>query len=238
MKRIMKVAALTACVGAMLSFAGCGSSENKPEEVVLKVLKTMQSGKADQAFFAKYCDEDTAKLFSGFGAQMTEALKGATFSVVYSFVDDDVAVVKIKQDGGNKPGESYYDAKKVDGQWKIAVNKEAHSDYQCISQKTILECVEAIKAAASKSGDVRYKERCAKEFWEEMQAMAAKASPEESKEMHKALNAIKIKGHKKSLVYDGAIEVECEMPGKNGGVSNNSLILKMIDGKWIVVEIV
>ena len=237
MKRLIKTATLMAGVGAMLCFAGCGSSENKPEEVVLKVLKTMQLGKADQAFFAKYCEEDTAKLFSGFVAQMTEALKGATFSVVYTFVDDDVAVVKIKQEGGQKPGESYYDAKKVDGQWKIAVNKEAHSDYQCISQKTILECVEAIKAAVSKNGDVKYKERCAKEFWEEMQGMAAKASPEEVKEMHKALNGIKIKGHKKSLLHDGAIEVECEMPGKDGSVSHNSLILKMIDGKWIVLKI-
>ena len=237
MNKLIKVAMIVAGVGAMFGLAGCGSAENKPDAVVLKVLKTLQSGKADQAFFAKYCEEDTAKLFAGFGAQMTEALNGATFSVAYTFVDDDVAVVKIKQEGGQKPGESYYDAKKVDGQWKIAVNKEADSDYHCISQKTILECVEAIKAAASKNGDVKYKERCAKEFWEEMQEMAAKASPEEFKEMHKALNAIKIKGHKKSLLHDGAIEVECEMPGKDGSASRNSLILKMVDGKWIVLKI-
>ncbi|MBQ3341861.1 MAG: hypothetical protein IJG84_08190 [Kiritimatiellae bacterium] len=237
MSKLIKVAMIVAGVGAMLSFAGCGSAESKPEEVVLNVLKTMQSGKADQAFLAKYCEEDTAKLFAGFGAQMTEALKGATFAVVYANVDDDVAVVKIKQEGGQKPGESYYDAKKVDGRWKIQVNKEAHSDYQCISQKTISECVEAIKAAASKNGDVKYKERCAKEFWEEMQGMAAKASPEAFKEMHEALNGIKIKGHKKSVLHDGAIEVECEMPGKDGSVSHNSLILKMVDGKWIVLKI-
>ncbi|MBQ3315376.1 MAG: hypothetical protein IJG70_05385 [Kiritimatiellae bacterium] len=237
MKKLIKMAMVVASVGAMLGLVGCNSGGGKPEDVVLNVLKTMQAGKADLAFLSKYCEKDTAKLFAGFGAQMTKALEGATFSVVYAFVDDDVAVVKIKQDGGNKPGESYYDAKKVDGQWKIAVNKEAHSDYQCISQKTILECVEAIKAAASKTGDVRYKERCAKEFWEEMQGMAAKASPEELKEMHKALNGIKIKGHKKSLLHDGAIEVECEMPGKNGGVEHFSLILKMIDGKWIVLKI-
>ena len=35
MKRLIKTATLMAGVGAMLCFAGCGSSENKPEEVVL-----------------------------------------------------------------------------------------------------------------------------------------------------------------------------------------------------------
>ena len=94
MKQLMKSAALLASVGvAMLSVAGCNSVGDKPEDVVLAVLKNTQAGKTDQAFLNKYCEEDTAKLFTTFGSQMTEALKGATFTVAYSFVDDDVAVV-------------------------------------------------------------------------------------------------------------------------------------------------
>ena len=143
----MKSATLLASVGAMLCCAGCNSVGDKPENVVLEVLKNAQSGNADQAFYNKYCEEDTAKLFALYGAKMTDALKGATFAVASVFIDDDVAVVKIKQEGGEKPGESYYDAQKVDGQWKIKINKEAHGDYYCISQKTISECVEAFKAA-------------------------------------------------------------------------------------------
>lgn len=220
MKRLIKTATLMAGVGAMLCFAGCGSSENKPEEVVLKVLKTMQSGKADQAFFAKYCEEDTAKLFSGFGAQMTEALKGATFSVVYTFVDDDVAVVKIKQEGGQKPGESYYDAKKVDGQWKIAVNKEAHSDYQCISQKTISECVEALKAVFLKNDfSARYEERFTKKTWDGLMKSLKEdpLSPADKKEFEELL----IKGFKIMKKHDGSVKLDDALPP-----------LEFVDGKW------
>ena len=238
MKRIMTVAVLTACVGGVLCFTGCNSVGDKPEEVVLEVLKKMQSGKADSAFLSKYCAEDTAKLFSGFGSQMTSGLKGATFTVANVFVDDDVAVVKIKQEGGEKPGESYYDARKIDGQWKIEINKEAHGDYYCISQKTIIECVEAFKAAASKEGDVKYKERCTKEFWDEMQGMVTKGSPDELREIQKELSELKIKGHKKSVLHDGAIEVNLEMPGKeDGSVTHNDLILKITDGKWKACKI-
>lgn len=233
MKQLMKSAALLASVGAVLCFAGCNSVGDKPEDVVLTVLKKVQAGKADQAFLNKYCEEDTAKLFAAFGSKMTEALKGAMFTVAYSFVDDDVAVVKIKQEGGDRPGESYYDAKKIDGQWKVKINKEAHSDYYCgPSPKTITECVEAFKAAASKNSDAKYKDRCTKEFWDEMQEVAVKSKPEEFKEMQRAFSSIKIKGQKKSVLHDDAIEVELEMPGKNGMPTHNDLVIKIVDGKW------
>lgn len=235
MKKLIKMAMVVASVGAMLGLVGCNSGGGKPEDVVLNVLKTMQAGKADLAFLSKYCEKDTAKLFAGFGAQMTEALQGATFSVAYAFVDDDVAVVKIKQEGGRDPGSSYYDVKKVDDQWKIKINKEAHGDYHCISQKSISECVEAFKAAASKGGDAKYKDMCTKDFWDGMQGMVAKGSAEELDEMKKALNGIKIKGHEKNS--DGSIAIELEMPGKSGVPMHNELIIKVVDGKWKVSEI-
>lgn len=234
MKKLMKQAALLASVGAVLCFAGCNSVGDKPEDVVLAVLKNAQAGKADQAFLNKYCEEDTAKLFAMFGSEYAKNLQGAMFTVVYAFVDDDVAVVKIKQEGGKDAGESYYDLKKVDGLWKMKINKEAHDDYWCISQKTVTECVEAFKAAASKNSDAKYKDRCTKEFWDKMQEMVAKANPEELKEMQNELSGIKIKGHEKSVLHHDAIEVKLEMPGKGG---SPTLILKIVDGKWKVSEV-
>jgi hypothetical protein len=223
MSKLIKVAMIVAGVGAMLSFAGCGSAENKPEEVVLKVLKTLQAGKIDQGFLSKYCEEDTAKLFSGFGAAMTKALKGATFDVAYSYVDDDVAVVKIKQNGGDKPGESYYDAKKIDGQWKIQVNKEAHSDYYCgPSQKSISECVGALKAVFLENDfNAKYGERFTKKTWEHLKKDLKEnpLSPDERKK----LEGLKVKGINKR--YDGSVEIETE--GDEGFPP-----LKFVDGFW------
>jgi len=234
MKKLMKSAMLLASVGATLCFAGCNSVGDKPEEVVIEVLKKMQSGTADLAFLNKYCEEDTAKLFSGFGAKMTAALKGATFVVANVFVDDDVAVVKIKQEGGERPGESYYDAKKIDGQWKIEINKEAHSDYCCISQKTISECVEAFKGAFSQNGDSMFKERCTKEFWDKIREMVSKAPSGELKEFQESINALRIKGHEKDSGDSVGIAVEMPFKGVNGQTYQESkkLILKVYDGHW------
>ena len=126
MKRIMKVAALTACVGAVLCFAGCGAKS--PDAVALDVLKTLQDGKATPEYLAKNCTERTAGLFNMFGSMATEAMKGATLTVIDTQVNGDKAVVTIKQDGGEKPGTEKYDLVKVDGKWKLDVNKEESSN--------------------------------------------------------------------------------------------------------------
>ena len=221
---------MTACVGAMLCFAGCNSVGDKPEDVVLEVLKKAQSGKADQEFLNKYCEGDTAKTF----ALMAEALKGATFTVAYSFVDDDLAVVKIKQEGGKYPGVSYYDAKKGSGHWKIKIHMRANKDYWCISQKTISQCVEAFKAVV-KNEDTKFKEWCTKEFLGEFRDEFSKMPPNELEEMRKALDGIKIKGHEKKTMDGGdVIEVNCEMPHKDGRMGSLGILLKMVDGKWRV----
>ena len=233
MKKVMKSATLLASVGAMLCFAGCNSVGDKPEDVVLAVLKAAQSGKGDQEFYNKYCEGDTAALFTMFGAKLTEALTGATFTVAYSFIDDDVAVVKIKQDGGEKSGNThYYDVKKIDGQWKLRLNKEAHGDYWCISQETITECVEAFKIAFLKGGTENHKERCTQEVLDEAREMVSKAPPDE---MKKAINGLKVKAHEKSFLHDDEIEIEIETPtGENGKMQSGKLILKVVDGKWKV----
>lgn len=255
MKRLMKAAVLPACVGAMLSIAGCGdsstpnldakdqakgiqkagvsSAENKPEEVVLNVLKTVQSGKADQLFLSKYCEKDTVEYLAGFGTLITEALKGAEFSVVYTFVDDDVAVVKIKQNGGRQPGESYYDAKNVDGQWKIQINANASDDYKCISQKSISACVEAFKEVVLKAGDAKCKEMFTKESWDAVQGGIKNASAEELAKMQDAVGKLKIIGHKKSVLHEDAIELSCEMPNS----PKVDLVLQAIEGKWKISSI-
>ena len=234
MKKLMKSATLLASVGAMLCFAGCNSVGDKPENVVLAVLKNAQSGNADQAFYNKYCEEDTAKLFALYGAKMTDALKGATFAVASVFIDDDVAVVKIKQEGGEKPGESYYDAQKVDGQWKIKINKEAHGDYYCISQNTISECVEAFKVAFLKGGTENHKERCTQEFLNKAREMVSKAPAEELKAFQEALNVLKTKEHGKDKGDSIAITVEMPFKGVNGQTYQESkkLILKRYDSHW------
>ena len=238
MKQLMKSAALLASVGvAMLSVAGCNSVGDKAEDVVLAVLKNTQAGKTDQAFLNKYCEEDTAKLFTTFGSQMTEALKGATFTVAYSFVDDDVAVVKIQQEGGKKPGASYYDAKKIDGQWKVKINKETHDDYWCISQKTINESVEAFKATFS--GNVKYKERCTEVFLGQVQQMISKApSPEALNEVVNSLKELKIKECGKPRGDSVSIELEIPMKGTHGQTyqEDMKLILKISDGHWKLSE--
>ena len=167
-------------------------------------------------------------LFVGFGAQMTEAIKGATFSVVYTFVDDDVAVVKIKQEGGERPGESYYDAKKVDGQWKIAVNKEAHEDYRCISRRSINECLEAFKAEVLKQGDQKSREMFFAEGLATVQEVVAKIPPEELSKMPEFFGKIRFEGYKKSILHDDAIEVKFKTPEG----ADLKLTLKNIDGKW------
>ena len=129
MKRIMKVAVLTACVGAMLSFAGCNKgdadkgavadtkvaaqgksakdvatkeakSEDAPEKVVLSVLTAMAKGKVDDAFIKSHCTERAAKSLIKFKADLEMVLNGATFEIVSVKVDGETAIAMVKQNGG------------------------------------------------------------------------------------------------------------------------------------------
>lgn len=142
MNKIMKMATVVAGVGAMLSFAGCGSKA--PDQVALDVLKTLQEGKADQAFLEKNCTKETAGVFVAFGSMMQEATKGATWTASQTYVDDDIATVVIEQSGGEKPGRETYYLKKIDGQWKLHMDKE-NPGKDMISKKTASELVQTFK---------------------------------------------------------------------------------------------
>lgn len=80
MKKLIKMATAVASIGAMLSFAGCGTKT--PDAVALDVLQTLQAGKITPEYLAKNCTTETAQFFSMFGAMAVEGLKGATFTVV------------------------------------------------------------------------------------------------------------------------------------------------------------
>ena len=222
---------ILAGVGAMLCFAGCNSVGDKPEDVVLAVLKAAQSGKADQEFLNKYCEEDTAKLFAGH--EMIDTLKGAEFSVSSVFVDDDIAVVTILQLGGERDGFSYYDARKVDEQWRIQLNTKEDADSWCVSQKTIHECVEAFKTGICTKGEVKYIKHSTLTFCTDLYLATSKLSLEKFEEMKKALNGLKIKGYKR---ISDSIWVELEMPWKDGSMKRGELEIGVRDGKWTNVN--
>ena len=265
MNKLLKMVTIVASFGAMLNFAGCGESktteqetkgqvkgtqkaecgsvENKPEEVVLEVLKALQKGNSDPSFLKtlnEHCTEQTAQLLFMFGKIMTERLETSKFSVISVSYDDDVAVVKIKEEdvkamdsGELVTEETPYSLKKIGGQWKFEIDKENDCGDLCISQKSVTGCVEAFKAAVLKNDDGKCKEMFTDECWEELQGKIAKASAEELAALQGAVREIKTKYHKKSKSHDEAVEVGCEMPGNPDG----SLILKMVDGKWKIAKI-
>ena len=98
MKKIMKVAALTACVGAMLSFAGCGGGS--PESVALKFAEKFYA--ADFEGAGQVCTKEAAgMLMAGFGEVFTkdvafQAKKGGKFEVAECKVEGDSATVTLK----------------------------------------------------------------------------------------------------------------------------------------------
>ena len=65
-----------------------------------------------------------------------------------------------------------------------------------------------------------------------LQAFSKAFRLEEIGEIKKALSGLKVKSHKRSVIHDDSIEVECEMPGKNNEPDGCRLVLKYVDGKW------
>ena len=122
MKRVMKVAALTACVVAMLCFAGCGTKS--PDAVALDFMQKLSAGQANLEYLAQNCTEDTAKLFFMFGDEAAKEIKGATFKVINTEIKGDKAVVSIEQTHADKNTVNKLDLVKVDGNWRVDVKKE------------------------------------------------------------------------------------------------------------------
>ena len=120
MKKLMKFAAMAVCVGTMLGITGCGSKS--PDAVAVEFLQTMAAGKADMDYLQKHCTQEAASLFFMVGKEAAREMKGATFTVVDTKIDGDKARVSIEKNGGEKPENIHL--VKVDGEWKVTVNKE------------------------------------------------------------------------------------------------------------------
>ena len=120
---------LAACACAM--FAGCGKAPEEaakvvpPEEVALDYMKSMQSGKVDEAYLKEHCTENAVKIIgellsSGKEGVMSE-LKGIKFSVGEVKVEGDSAKVTLTKEGPGGKDSDTIDLKKIDGRWKVDV---------------------------------------------------------------------------------------------------------------------
>ena len=122
MKRLMKVAALAACTGVMLSFAGCGGGS--PDSVAKDVVSCLKT--ADMAGVSKYSTGEFKKgilMLKGMmeGAEKKEVddfkkeFANKKYEIGQAVIDGDKAKVPVKIDGKDKP----ISLIKVDGEWKV-----------------------------------------------------------------------------------------------------------------------
>ena len=129
MKKMVKSIVAAACVCAL--FAGCGKAPEEaakvvpPEEVALDYMKSMQSGKVDEAYLKEHCTENAVKIIgellsSGKEGVMSE-MKGIKFSVGSVKVDGDSAKVTLTKEGPGGKDSDTIDLKKVDGKWRVDV---------------------------------------------------------------------------------------------------------------------
>ena len=136
MKMIMTVAALTACVGAMLVVAGCGAKG--PDAVALDFMQKLQSGQASLEYLTKTCTKGTAKSFAMFTDDaFKEELKGVTFRVVNTEINGDKAIVSIEQTHADKKTVNKIDLVKVDGVWRVDVDEEGGSNAKNIADACV-----------------------------------------------------------------------------------------------------
>lgn len=122
MNRIMTVAALTACVGAMLCFVGCGGGS--PDSVAKNVISCLKS--ADMEGISKYATGDFKKGITLLKGMMDDAanekvdefkkeLANKKYEIGQAVIDGETATVPVKIDGEDKP----ISLIKVDGVWKV-----------------------------------------------------------------------------------------------------------------------
>lgn len=129
MKKMVKSIVAAACACAL--FVGCGKAPEEaakvvpPEEVALDYMKSMQSGKVDEAYLKEHCTENAVKIIgellsSGKEGVMSE-LKGIKFSVGEVKVEGDSAKVTLTKEGPGGKDSDTIDLKKVDGKWRVDV---------------------------------------------------------------------------------------------------------------------
>jgi hypothetical protein len=111
----------------LITLTSC--SGNKAEGVAKKFLEL--TGKGEFAEAKKYCDEKTGQLL-GMADSMLPADKKAELAkrkidieIISSEITDDKAKVKYKATGdGEASVEKTLDLVKVDGEWKVSIDKE------------------------------------------------------------------------------------------------------------------
>jgi len=140
--KFVKFALLAACATLV---AGCGSSSSDeaaspktepeaapvkktvaPEDVALDFMKAL--AKLDFKAAGEMASPEAKTLLDmvasmGEDADM-EAHPDATFKVLSSAVDGDTAKVKIGMTEGDETEEEDVDLKKIDGEWKVVINKD------------------------------------------------------------------------------------------------------------------
>jgi len=124
MKKLVAMLAIL----SMALFVSCGKG-NGPEGVAEKFLVSSTKGEFGEA--KKYCDETTGAMMGMAEGMMTpeqkeEAKKKEVkVEIISSEEKDDTAKVKYKlMAEGEEPIEKDLDLKKIDGEWKVTMNKE------------------------------------------------------------------------------------------------------------------
>lgn len=115
-----------ALIGILFFNVSC-TKENEAEQVAEKFLTHINNLEFKEA--KEYCDDKTAPMIG-----MMESLSAmakdlpkeekATFKITGSEIKDDVATVKYNQTKGGETKEEKLVLKKIDGQWKVSMNKE------------------------------------------------------------------------------------------------------------------
>jgi ribosomal protein L33 len=129
MKKIKKVTSSllkVAMLGVLLFNVSC-SKEAEVEGVAEKFLTHLNNFEFKEA--KEYSDDKTASMlgmlegFSSMAGNMPKEEK-ATFKITGSEIKDDVATVNYTQTKGGETKEEKLILKKIDGKWKVSMNKE------------------------------------------------------------------------------------------------------------------
>lgn len=114
-------------IAALFMNVGC-SDKSEVEKVADKFLTHLNNFEFKEA--KEYCDDKTASMLGmleGFSAMAKDEAKKedkATFKIISSEVKDDTATVKYSQTKEGETKEEVLNLKKIDGKWKVSMNKE------------------------------------------------------------------------------------------------------------------
>lgn len=116
-------------LGLSLLLVSCGKESGGPEEVTEKFLGHVNKLEFKEA--KEYCDEKTGSLIdmlaglSGMAKDLPKDKKeDIKVEILKTDIKDDVATVTYKQTGEGESKESKLILKKIDGKWKVSMNKE------------------------------------------------------------------------------------------------------------------